>query len=391
MLNSVLVMLGGGIVSQLISIVTALVVARLYDVSVIGEYSVFLMCATVISSVVFLRLELSLGHADVTDISYTRAVIKKVKYFTFPLVVLAVGVVAYLYDFYYSVINIPILLLAIYVVSAYRLMYYSICFSSGFALLAGLKVKLALSLLLLSSVLGYLLPVTYSLISSFIFSHGLLAVLNRNKAAQKISIREAKLFLARKKDFLTKMTLGSVLSLVSSYMIMFVVSYKFGLEMVGYYAVAEKMFRTPLGVIQASLADVLRVKLDGLRNKAVAWKFVILSVMLSLSFVVFLYFFAAVLIDFLLGEKWTYVTNIVIYLLPLSFFQMILQPLLPIFQQGERSSFEIIFNVLFIFSVFVCGVTFGGNKEAFFSSLVFFLSPVYLGALIFTLNFINKR
>lgn len=391
MLSSVFVMLGGGVVSQLISVITALIVARLYSVSVVGEYSIFLMCATILSSIVFLRLELSLGHTDVDDISYTRAVIKKVSYFTFPVILCLVFAVSLLFDFFNSIINVLILIVAIYIISAYRLMYYAKCFSNIFISLAKLKVKLALLLLVMSSTFGYIDAAIYSLILSFILSHALLVIVNRNNGSHDVNLSSVKSYLYKKKDFLAKMTVGSVMGLVSSYMIMFVVSFRFGVEVVGYYAVAEKMFRAPLGVIQASLADVLRVKLDGLRNKNIAWKFLFLSCFSALGFVTFIYYVSPILINYLLGDKWAYVENIVIYLLPLSFFQMILQPLLPLFQQGKKSSFEMTFNFFFIISVLLCGIYFSSSEDVFFVSLLFFLVPLYLISLFYLIFFIYKK
>lgn len=391
MIASIVTMLKSSILAQMISVITALFVAKYFDVEEVGEYGIFLMSATIISSLVYLRLELSLGHKDVEDIETEREKISKVRLFTFPVIILLVSSLSFIYEMYDDWINLVILLISIYVFANYRLMYYFLCYKGDFKKVAWFKVKLPVFLLINTCLMSIVMKTSASLMFSFIASYLIIIFLHYKRVEVSATIAEVLDLIRKKRVYLINMTLGSVLGIFSSYSIMVVISLLYSVEVVGYYAVAEKLIRTPLSLLQTSIADVLRVKLRGLENKSVAWKFFLLNTLIALFFAAMIYYFSGLVINLVLGEKWLYVTDIVVLLLPISFLQMVLQPMLPVFQQGEKSSFELVFNLIFVSVIFYFGFVVKPSQEYFFENLSLYLVPVYLIGLVYFSIFIYKK
>ncbi|QFI40135.1 oligosaccharide flippase family protein [Moritella marina ATCC 15381] len=306
--------------SQLMLLMSAPVISRLYSTEQVGIYASILAVGTVIGLNSSLKLDIALISESSDDSHETMAV----ALFLGVIISIIVGSIWGLTQFSELSSVICLILLSISISLFQNVTYYltrldKINYLSKVRVVRSMFISVGqigfglyfttFIILIMSMVIGNVIPIIKQLKFEIVRLDNIVNVLKRNLSYIKYAIPQG---------LLNSLTMNLPIIFLS-------ISGEFVLA--GYYLMAERLLRTPVNFINTSIRQIFLSDFSKSINKFKCYlSWLIPLILLSLLFYLFMYKFSTDIIVFILGSQWRMSAEIVMVLLPWITLSMIQVP-----------------------------------------------------------------
>lgn len=214
-----------------------------------------------------------------------------------------------------------------------------------------------------------LLKINNGLIYGFvigIFSNTLISLLYIDY--KQIKIINISPILKKFIHFNTFGTISSIINSLSRNCIIFILSMFFAQNLIGQYSFATKLISTPTSVYINAVSQIYfkeAVELEGEKLLLLTKKITLISFLLGLIPVIFIYFYGEEIFEYLFPSKWALAGTLSKYLIFWYFVNLIVSPFAIVLDVNKKLKEELFFNVLLLIfnclAVYLCGM-FGDFK-----------------------------
>ncbi|WP_085522151.1 lipopolysaccharide biosynthesis protein [Tuberibacillus sp. Marseille-P3662] len=378
---------------NILSVITLPIITRIYGTTVYGAYSSVLALLNILVSVSTLKYELAI-------------VIPKSKYAGKMLLRLAVvimmvfsGLVLLSLLFFNGPIaknlqvsrSVAFLLPILIALTAIKPVYQA-WFSRNqeYGLISKNHITDQLITKLGTIVAGLISPTVWSLV--IMYSAGKLFTTFNLIRLSKVNFRKVKTkfllgYMRKYKKFAIFSTPATLANVTSTQAPILLLSHFFGVEIVAFYAVIQRLISMPIGLVQQSLGQVYYERAAKEINKKGHATSITIKLMLVLSSIgivagVFLYFLGPPIFSFFIGNRWADASPYLILLLPFFLFRFIKSPI-NYWTLINRQELTLIFNVLqFLLTVISFWLFHETPKQAIFSFSLF-MAAFYISNILF--------
>ncbi len=163
----------------------------------------------------------------------------------------------------------------------------------------------------------------------------------------------------------------SILNTFSNHSPIYFFTYFFTIKAVGFYALVQKLFSVPIGLISSSVSQVFYKECcdlykDQKSTKLIYYKTLYTLVCIALPVSVFLFLFSESIVSFIFGKEWSVAGRYIKYLSPAFFMRFIVSPLSTILIVQERikllSLWKISYFITSAITLYICCVNFSIDK-----------------------------
>ena len=368
---------------QLLPLLTAPIIARLYSPAEFGAYAIFFALSTIIGSSASLALHnailLEKNQPEAARATLLAFVITFIVGILFTLTLVLVPVEWLISAFGVGPTQILIWTpLTVVLSSCYTTMYTWFIRQRSYDLLARNKVILAVSTALIQIGVGllYLGPIGFVIANLLGYSLATVLLLgcfysDMNMAKPEFNLKSATVLLRKHKDLPLFTMPAGLINTVSSQIPEFMINKFYGSHLLGQYSLANRMVSMPLGFIATSIQDIFRQKAsaeyhensncqDSFRN------FLPLLIFISVILILTITLFVPLVFPIIFGSEWAesgYLIRAIVFLLAVRF---ISSPLSYIWIVKGRQKMDMLWQVgLLVISAasfFVAEIIFGINS-----------------------------
>lgn len=382
-INSVLKLLTGNVLAQLIGIIFIPVITRLFTPDDFGIYTLFITIVVFLGIFSTLRYEIAIAlpsdnkkaiHVVIGGIlvliimSIMNSLIIYTADLFFNSKVKEVGLDKYIY-------LIPVI---VFFLGLFNIFSYYVLRSKEYGVVAFTRVKqvsfISISQIIFNSFGAIALILSYG-VGQLVGFFSLFRVFRKDFLNTKCKLRDVVSVLIEYKKFPKYSVWGSLLNNLGQSMPVLLLSYIFGMQVAGFYALAYRLMVVPLNTISSAVSNYfLSVAGEQINNKEISKTILeILSSLIYLSFPIFgiLFFISENIYIYILGENWRGIDLFVKALIPWLCCVFVISPISIFMELVGRQRENLIFQV-FLFSVRLGALSYGFFSENIAETLFLF-------------------
>jgi len=362
LINNILKLGSANLLAQLLPFIVTPIATRIYAPESFGSFSVFISIVAIASVLASARYELALVIAKKDELK-DLLLINIILCISFSLVLFVIIKCIFYYneELYFENPELLYSPLAVFVNSLATIVTYYHTRHEGFKYLGNGSVLRSIVFCSLQLSLFLLFSQSLSLILSWVISTSIMAGYLILRAVPKLKVdivgfsaNEYLKTVANKYSNFPKFSMpASVISSTNSQFNIVALSYFFGKEILGYYALVERMLAAPISIIGNSIGQVYYSSIANKSEEEVyaIFKKISLRLILLASFLylTFRFILSAIFTD-IFGEDWSY-SVVLLNIFSLQFcIQLSVSPLLMTLQKYRLSKVELMFQVSVMFS-----------------------------------------
>ncbi|MCX7862581.1 MAG: oligosaccharide flippase family protein [Bacteroidales bacterium] len=369
----------GGFIAQLIPFIVEPFLTRIYSPSEFAVFAQFLSFTSLFAIIATARYELAIvlpksnrKSINIVALSFIISVIVAVVLFLIVLFFRKNISLFFKNEFlqvclWYS----PFIVL---LVGVYQIMNYWFLREKHFRLISIARIINSLTYSLFNLFLGFAKLKSLGLVWGYFIGQLSTVLLlisvffKKNKRYTRLinkkEIKEtAKLYI----DFPTINSLHAFSDILQQSVVIFLLSYFFSSDDVGYYSRTYRLLIAPVSLIGASMGQVFFQRAsvyvnDGIKLRNFVLKNLLLMISIAVPFFTILALFSPYVFEWFLGKGWSYAGEMARYMTPWLMFSFIVSPLstLPLVLNKQKKAFifSILGNSLIILCIFVGGKIF---------------------------------
>ena len=361
-LKTILILLSGSFLAQLLGMISYLFIARIYSPDAMGVFSIFMTILAWVTPVLNARFDFAIVSESCEDNVFP---LMKLCIMAMIVVSLATTLMYALYIIFFvdAILNkLTILVLFISLIASGLvniLNSYNNRMGS-YKILNIANVKRSLVQSFLGIFIGMLYPLAESLIISYCVS--CCVAINTQLRETKdylLKISQTKFDAVRKvfekhKKQLTQSAPAQLINSSSYAIIAFFIQDLFGLSHTGYYYMATRVLGLPLSLISSNVAKVYFKDAVEEHNRVGTYigttkKTITLLVMFSLPIFILLHTYILEICQIALGSQWVVAGEYMLILTPMFAIRFVVTTITPAFVVSNRQEQELIFQAGFIF------------------------------------------
>lgn len=409
-IKNILLLMSGTSLAQIITVLVAPVLTRLYTPEEFGEYSLYMAISGILVIIFSGSYEIAVPLPKLDK----NALIIIFLCFILSLFNLMIfGIVTIIFnDFLLELLNYKIefkfLILLIFnsfLLAFYQSLNYYFIRKSLFSYLSLNRILQTVLISLFGILFGYFYEVNNGLIISnfigiFLTFMLLLYEFYKNIVSIKVSLQKMIICALQYKDFLLYNLPSRLFNIASSSIPILMFSKYFGLEFVGLYSVADKCVNLPLSVIGNSISQVYLNEISKKSNDLKSLKkitniyykkLLLLSLVFSISFG-----YADILFEFIFGKEWMNAGKFVSILSPYLCVAFIYSALSSLIYVKNKQRISLFFNIiLFSLKIIIIYISYLYNIDIMqmliMISCVCFICWSIFGMYLLNLALINMK
>ena len=375
-LRSILVLMTGTAMSQLIPIIASPLLTRIFSPENFGSFAFYLSIITIASTVVTGKYEQAIplpksnrSASYLTALSLVNSCI-----ITLILFVIAFGIYAFNPLFFnnYS-LNFHSLLfitLGTLALASYQAISYWFIRTQSYKMMSKNKVMQAilnvvisiLSGLTLSANTGLVLgDITSKIFTTFSFINSFLkSKVNSLTRPVPIKLKVALLIITatKYKSYPLYLVPGSLMNVLSKQLPFIIYGFIYSHELIGLLMMAQRVILSPLGIISSSFSQVLlKTTADQLRDHGNCWKSyskcLKILVLIPLPIILLGYFFLEPTINLVFGSQWSNLSNVIFILTPYFYIYLVSGTLNIVVIAAGKQKLNLIMQSIFLLTIVV--------------------------------------
>lgn len=367
--------------SQLILIIFAPIITRLYDPESFGIFTLYQSVIFFLSLSSTLRISNAILTADKNDVDHLVGLSIRINLFIFTVVIFS----CYLVHFFISsslILLIPFaLFLSINNVFFLNLIIYSKKFSS-LALSRLLQSIVQVSVQCLLFTFGYFGLIYGHFLAQLILLLMYLYFLREFLFTKRIYPKKIYRHIFYKYFNFVRFGLASLLvNNLSRQLPIFFLFVLFSAEISGMYALSYMVLAAPIGLLASNVYSVTLSRISTFKDENILNSFsrdiTLLLFYISLPIFLIFCFFGESLFAIIFGNEWAIAGKFAQILSPMLFIVLVVTPLTSVFQLYDKLHIEFKFQVLLLFSRFL-SIFIGFYYESFYLAILLFSSSGFL-------------
>lgn len=399
--RNVLTLFTGTVIAQVIPVILAPVLTRIYTPEDFGVLAAYLAIIGIISIVVTARYELAIvlprsnkAAIDILSVSIYIALIT--------CVILTI-LVYFFWEALSSLLNKPELSYWLYLLPAIglitglqQILIYWRTRQKKFKLISVSKIIYSITTSLSQILIGLASIGFKGLIIGYILglSISTLSLLNKNNIHLSFNKKRKFLLLKKYMKFPTFNLANALFDSFRNSLIIFIISSYFGLYQLGLYMLAWRILILPLSLITTSISVPYYQKIATLsanETYALTWKIIRKLIPISIFIYLFIYLFAPNIFDFFFGKEWITSGEIASVMTPWIFMNFISSPLAHVYSRYNKQNLMLYYSFTYMLIPIVT-LSLLRNSEILTALLVTSLSmSAFLLFYIYkTLDFLKK-
>ena len=404
LVGNILTLVAGTTVAHAISVLISPILTRLFSPEEFGEFALYMSIVSVSSVVVTGRYELAIILPKCEKDALRIMMLSLILTFFISIILLVCLIV--FYPAITSTLNVQdgrLLLFAVISVflnGVYQNFYYWSNRQCSYKTMSSSKITQILG----SSVVQVLGGIAGFGVVSFISGNILGLILSTKRLLRnfkkgenwflELKLEKLKECAVRYVNFPKFLILAHFMNSLSHQVPVILFSSYYGVGVVGYLALVQRVLKIPLVMIGGAVGQVFRQRasreyIENKECKSSYLKTLFGLTAISLPGFSVLYFAAPSLIVFVFGEQWGDSAVYARYLLPMYFFQFISSPLSSMYMIAEKQKHDIFLQTLILIGTAI-SISLGNKFGADIDSIMYyslFSSLVYIGNLFVTYNF----
>ncbi len=362
--KNILKLTSSSILTILISLISLPIVTRIYDPSVFGEFQVLISIIGIISIVVSFKYEMAIvlpKNATEANAVYSLSIILLLlTTSTFSLIFYFFG------SWFLSFLNAEalepylfLLIIGIFLSGLVQIAGYVLTREKNFHKLGNNRVIESASAQGLKIGIGLISPTFLGLFISQLVGYLLNIYLTMRKSKISFTFSKKKILAVFKKynKFLLYSTPAMFVNTVALQLPIFFIVKHFGVESLGYYALAVKLIDIPLGVVGNAIsqvyykeaADKFNIGVDRLLSlyKNTLKKLILFMIVPA----ILIYLLAEPMIPYILGENWIVTGQIMSILVIWKFFEFINAPISTTLMVLNKQNIDLFLKIFLSFGL----------------------------------------
>jgi O-antigen/teichoic acid export membrane protein len=359
----------GALGAQVISLSVMLLLVRLYSPAEMGDFNVWLSCATIMAVLVTGRYELSLFSGGADDDS--KSIIKLVLILVSVLSILAALVVAVASLFVEQIPPVVksyslVLAFVVFGMGVNKTLLSLLAFQQAFNKLGIARVTLAAAVAMAQVAAGYFALGQSGLIYGQVIGVLLATVLvffwfDRKwvKACWSESLGSVYTAAYQYRDFPKLSLPADLINTVASQLPVILIAARFGAEPAGWFALTMKMMGAPVTLFASSVLEVFKeqaardYRRDGSCTSIFMRTFYILALLAVPSFLIF-WLFGQWVFGFVFGIEWLESGRYAILLIPMFFMRFVVSPLSYTIYIAQKQGQDLIWQSILLLVTIAC-------------------------------------
>lgn len=364
-IKNVGILFSGNIFAQIIPLVLAPVITRLFSPEELGIQGNFIALATLISIIANGRLELAIVLPKQTEEAIHLLKVGLKISIIIALLSLTLPFFGSIVERYYETIHLqnflPLIGITVFTISSHNLFIQWLVRIKHFRSISIIKILLSLSTNILFILSGWLQyganGLIYGYLLGFIFSTLILYLISQQKINWKTTTKKKDLDLIKQyKDFPLINSLHAFTDILfSEFIILMIITHQFGIATTGIYVIMVKYLKAPTRFIGNAIGQVFYSEANlalQQNHKTTQYinKSIIIALIVAIPTVLFIFLLGPQLFEWYLGKEWYKVGEYAKFLIIPIALGLISSPIssIPLIYQQQKKSFIINFVGMFI-------------------------------------------
>lgn len=353
--KSILTLIGGTSFAQAIPLLSSLLLTRIYSPEHFGDYALFLSVIAPLGILSTFRFEYSIpiSKSSVNAMHYALLASIICALLCFVLLFLS-SVITIRLPFDNYLIIIGVFLTGIYQIQSlilirnkkFKNLTYSRIIQTLFGAIGSICLGLGFEADASFLIFGYLIGLVFCNLYSLSAT--------REYFWTKYKLKLLPKYFIKNKSYALYLLPGHLLNIFYSNLPIYLFTYFYSASIVGFFSLAQRVVRTPSGVIASAFGDVFRQQSAEVYNENRNYSklfesfFKKLLIISSLAFIT-LAIFSVNIFELLFGEEWKDAGIYVMFLTPMYFFQFLTTPFTSSLIISGKQKYELLYNIIFVF------------------------------------------
>ena len=366
--RNILIMFRGTLLAQVIAIIGAVFIAKIYGAEAYGVFGVFISLISIISVIASLQLD--------QCIVLSKNKKESINWFNFlmvliPLLSLLISTLLFLFssNFYDKKLSLNFIILSFLgslFLSLNLINEKIFTFKKEFTILSNSKIFLTLSNISFQFLLYHFFSL-FGLILGFLISQFvifLFYVFKNSSILSKINFRQIKKGLQQNKSIVKYLLPSTVINSLANNLMPILILTFFGAKEAGVYFFSLKIIGTPLFVISSSISNVFFQKSSELlkENKTELFKLtkkiILINLLLILACLIFINTFGITILESVFDNKWINLRSYSLILSVLILARSTFNPISSLVVVLNKNRQSLIFNI-YLFGINLIAIYFG--------------------------------
>ncbi len=352
--KSILTLIGGTSFAQAIPLLSSLVLTRIYSPEHFGDYALFLSIVAPLGILSTFRFEYSIPASKSSINAMHYALLASIICVLLCLVLLFISfVIIFHLPFESYLVIIAVFFTGIFQIQSLILIrnkkFKNLTYSRIIQTLFGAIGSIGLGIIFKANAL-YLI---FGYLSGLVFCNIYLVGQTKKYFKIRYKLKLLPKYFIKNKSYAIYLLPGHLLNIVFSNLPIYLFTYFYSASVVGFFSLAQRVVRTPSGVIASAFGDVFRQKSAEIYYKNHNYSklfenfFKKLLIISSVAFMI-LGIFSVNIFEILFGKEWKDAGVYVMFLTPMYFFQFLTTPFTSSLIISGKQKYELIYNLIFV-------------------------------------------
>jgi O-antigen/teichoic acid export membrane protein len=397
-------LVSGTLISQVISFLSILVIARLYSVEAFGEYALILAISILLSAIATGKYELSLMNTD--NQVESRDIVATTLSLSFFFSIFLFFTLIIANQYFFSMENILLIPIIVVIQSWFSSLIKWCSKNEMYGLITKITILNSIAVSLFQIIFGYFLQDKAGLLFAYMigsfFSVFIMYLKIQNKEISRIkmvSFERSKDVMKKFRKFPKFQLPAVIISKLTQDSPIFLIELFFGTTVVGYFAMAQRIIRKPVALFSNNINLIFHrevSKIDFHGNKVFFKNTVMMLLFIILGFaplIALLFTYGDSLFEMLLGQQWIESGRIAAILSLLILFQMLAVSIASTFLVFNQQKIMLIsqFIHLMVISVAYFSAYLLSDEYYGYYLHVFFSSCFYIWIAVRALHMIKRH